>query len=153
MPNMISKALSLRASIRTILLGEVKDHLSFYYRREDYEMFLKFFQYLNGRSRFSYEEYLNAFSAFDGFLERQSVERPRFCSSADEFLQFIYELNVVAYVVDTDDKPFFGYCFRERTASNISPKVRTHVRYDVHYGLMKALDLGKRFDTKGPGLR
>lgn len=135
------------------LLGEVKDHLSFYYRREDYEVFLKFFQYLNGRSRFSYDEFLRAFLAFEKFLQRQSTECPQFCTSADEFLQFIYELNVVAYVVDTGDEPFFGYCFRERSPSNISPKVRTHVRYDVHYGLMKALDLGRHFETKGPGLQ
>ena len=135
------------------LLGEVKDHLSFYYRRSDYEIFLKFFQYLNGRSRFSYDDYLKAYGAFDRFLQRQSSERPEFCSSPDEFLQFIYELNVVAYILDTHDKPFFGYCFRERSPSNISPKVRTHARYDVHYGLMKALDLGKHFQISGPGLR
>ena len=137
------------------LLGEVKDHLSFYYRREDYEVFLKFFQYLNGRSRFTYEEFLTAYSAFDEFLQKQSTERPQFCGSPDEFLQFIYELNVVAYVLDTDTMsgPFFGYCFRERSPSNISPKVRTHARYQVHYGLMKALDLGMHFNTRGLGLQ
>ena len=29
------------------LLGEVKDHLSFYYTEDDYEAFLKFFEFLN----------------------------------------------------------------------------------------------------------
>ena len=38
----------------------------------------------------------------------------------------------MAYVLDTKDEPFFGYCFRERSPSNISPKVRTHARFDVH---------------------
>ena len=26
---------------------------------------------------------------------------------------------------------------------DIAPKVRSHARYEVHYGLMKSLDLGK----------
>jgi hypothetical protein len=135
------------------LLGEVKDHLSFYYESGDYELFLKFFQYLNGHSRFTYAQYLVAFSAFEQFLDKNAANKPSFCESADGFLQFLYELNVIAYIRDTDAQPFFGFCFRERTPSNLSPKVRTHVRYDVHYGLMKSLDLGKHFRTAGPGIK
>lgn len=134
------------------LLGEVKDHLSFYYHAQDYELLLKFFQFLNGHSRFTYDEYLDAFAAFDLFLNRGAHARPAFCESSDRFLQFLYELNVLSYIVDADDVPFFGFSFRERSPSNLSPKVRTHVRYDIHYGLMKALDLGKRFRVAGPGL-
>ena len=48
-------------------------------------------------------------------------------------------------VIDTEDKPYFGWCYRERTPSNISPKVKTGVRYDSHYAVMKALDLGTKF--------
>ncbi len=134
------------------LLGEAKDHLSFYYKREDYEAFLKFFQYLNGHSKFTYDEFLTAYKDFKKFLENQTTEPPQFCGSPDEFLQFLYELNVLAYVLETNDGPFFGYCFRERSPSNIRPKVRTHVRYQVHYGLMKALDLGKHFAPHGAGI-
>lgn len=134
------------------LLGEVKDHLSFYYRAEDYELLLKFFQFLNGHSRFAYDEYLAAYSAFEAFLLRSALERPAFCDSSDSLLQFLYELNVIGYIVDTDSVPFFGLCFRERTPSNLSPKIRTHVRYDIHYGLMKALDLGKHLRVAGPGI-
>ncbi|MGB7548421.1 MAG: hypothetical protein WBM14_11785 [Terracidiphilus sp.] len=135
------------------LLGEVKDHLSFYYRAQDYEILLKFFQFLNGHSRFTYDEFIDAYTAFDHFLKRGVTERPAFCESSDRLLQFLYELNVLSYIIDADGTPFFGYCFRERTPSNISPKVRTHVRYDIHYGLMKALDLGKHFRVAGPGVR
>lgn len=135
------------------LLGEVKDHLSFYFRAEDYEVFLKFFQFLNGHSRFKYEEFLLAFGDLETFLTKQKRIKPTFCESPDGFLQFLYELNIIAYILDTDEAPFFGYCFRERSPSNLCPKVRTHVRYDIHYGLMKALDLGKRFKVDGPGIR
>ncbi len=134
------------------LLGEVKDHISFYYASGDYELLLKFFQFLNGRSRFTYSEYLVAYSAYEDFISRGAFQKPRFCGSPDEFLQFLYELNVISYILDTDDGPFFGFCFRERTPSYLSPKVRSHARYDVHYGLMKALDLGLHFRNKGPGI-
>ena len=134
------------------LLGEAKDHLSFYYKREDYEAFLKFFQYLNGRSSFHYDQFLIAYGDFKEFLNNQTAELPQFCGSPDEFLQFLYELNVLAYVLETPGSPFFGHCFRERSPSNIRPKVRTHVRYQVHHGLRKALDLGEHFGSSGVGI-
>lgn len=127
------------------LLGEVKDHLAFYYRSEDYETFLKFFQFLRGKSRFSYDQYVEAFNEFSKFLLKSSKEIPSFCNSADEFLQFLYDLNILCSVRDTDEGPFFSYCYRDRCPSNIAPKVLTGVRYDVHYGLMKALNLGKKY--------
>jgi hypothetical protein len=128
------------------MLGEVKDHLAFYYSSKPYEQFLKFFQFLDGRSRFTYDQYLRAFENYMAFLNRNAVEVPEFCNTPDNFLQFLYDLNVLCYIADAGDELFFGWCFRERSPSNIAPKVRTHVRYDVHYGLMKALDLGKSFD-------
>ena len=127
------------------LLGEVKDHLAFYYTAEDYETFLKFFQFLKGKSRFSYNEYVEVFDNFSMFLSKSPNEKPGFCNSADEFLQFLYDLNIICSIRDTDEGPFFGYCYRDRCSSNIAPKVLTGVRYDVHYGLMKALNLGKKY--------
>ena len=130
------------------LIGEVKDLMSFYHADEDFQLFVKFFQYLDGKSRFTYKEYLYAFSSFRKFLEKNSDHTPRFCDTSDSFLQFLYDLDVLGYVVDTNEGPFFGWCHHERSTSNIAPKVKTHVRYDIHYGLMKALWLGKRFKQK-----
>jgi len=125
------------------VLGEVKDQISFYYLDSDYELFLKFFQFLKGRSRFSYDEYSRAYDRFIEFINKSSMQKPGFCDSSDGFLQFLYDLNILCYVSDTSEGPFFGWCYRERSPSNISPKVRTDARYEVHYGLMKALDLGR----------
>lgn len=127
------------------MLGEVKDHLAFYYSNEDYESFVKFFQFLNGKSRFSYEDFLAAFRAYSEFLRRNVKSKPSFAETPDIFLQLLYDLNAISYISKTDDKPFYGWCYRERTPANIAPKVRTHARYEVHVGLMKALDLGKHF--------
>jgi len=129
-------------------LGEIKDHLSFYYPASDYEYFIKFFQYLEGNSRFSYDEFIIAYKNYYNFFTDNNIEHPSFCTSPDLFLQFLYEANVIGYVLYTDDKPYFGWCHRERSPSNISPKVKIGVRYDTHYSVMKALDLGTKFKQK-----
>lgn len=128
------------------LLGEVKDQLSFYYSAKDYEMFLKFFQYLKGEMKFDYREFLEAFDKHKGFMKKNRITQPSFLDSPDIFLQFLYQLNVISYLedpIDTSHRPFISWCFRERTPSNISPKVKAGVRYEIHYGLSRALRVGK----------
>lgn len=127
------------------LLGEVKDHFSFYYSASDYELFLKFFEYLNGSYKFTYRTYLYAYSSFIEFISENEKEKPVFFETADKFLQFLYDLNILCYVEETIDETFIRWCFRERNFSNISPKVKTHLRYEIHYGFSKALNLGKPF--------
>jgi len=48
-----------RSDYSYYVLGEIKDQLLFYYQLEEYELFLKFFEFLNGRPAFNYNEYLN----------------------------------------------------------------------------------------------
>jgi hypothetical protein len=129
------------------LLGEIKDHLLFYYSPEDYEVFLKFFEFLSGKDKFSFQEFCDAFDKLSAHLQETSLETPRFMSSAREFLQFLFSLNVICYIERESDtnKPFIHWCFRDRNYSNISPKVKAGVEYQVFYGLAKALNLGKQF--------
>lgn len=126
------------------LLGEIKDHLSFYYSDEDYELFLNFFQYLNGMVAFTYPDYLDAFTKFIEFVEDSKKSRPAFFETADIFLQFLYELNILSYSEITESEQFQRWCFRERTYSNISPKVKTGEKYGIHYGIARALNTGRR---------
>jgi hypothetical protein len=136
--------LDFKRKLSLYFLGEVKDQMSFYYSSSDYEVFLKFFEYLNGTWHFNYNEYLSAYSSFAEFLIKNGIQKPAFCETADGFLQFLYGLNVIGYVEDTlDNQVLVRLCFRERNYSNISPKVRTHLRYEIHYGLRRALNLGK----------
>jgi hypothetical protein len=127
------------------LLGEIKDQISFYYSTSDYELFLKFFEYLNGSYKFTYEDYVDAYLSFIKFISENEKAKPAFFETADRFLQFLYDLNILCYVEETLDEQFMRWCFRERNFSNISPKVKTHLRYEIHYGFQKALNLGKRF--------
>lgn len=126
-------------------LGRVKDHLLFYYSSSDFKLFLKFFEYLNGSYAFTYNEYLNAYASFIDFINENKKIKPIFFETPDVFLQFLYSLNIMCYVEETQSERFFRWCFREISLSNISPEVKTHLRYEIHYGFSKALNLGKRY--------
>jgi hypothetical protein len=128
------------------LLGEIKDQLSFYYQVDDYETFLKFFEFLKGKDKFSYAEYATAFDAMVVHLASVSKKTPQFMHSKNEFLQFLYDLNVLCYLErPKEGKALIHWCFKERNYSNISPKVKTDLEYQVFYGLAKALNLGKQY--------
>jgi len=131
-------------SYANYLLGEVKDQLSFYYTKEDYEIFLKFFEFLNGKYRFEYSLYINAFKNTEKYLSTINKEKPPFLQTPNDFLQFLFDLNVVCYIEQSKDgESFIRWCFRERSYANIRPKVKTDQRYEIHYGLRRALNLGK----------
>jgi hypothetical protein len=137
-----------RRSYADYLLGEIKDHLSFYYSGTTYEDFLSFFHYLDGKLQFEYDEYRTAFDAFRQYIRGTGRTPDAFFENPDTFLQFLYELNVVCWTRDTEDDRFYHWSYRERTLSNICPKIKPGERYQIFYGLSKALDTGKRFKRR-----
>lgn len=138
-----------RRNYADYLLGEVKDQLSFYYSSKEYEMFLKFFEFLNGKNRFTYDEYLDAYEKHNKFMSDANIKSPRFMGSAEEYLQFLYELNVICYIERTEsDKPFIHWSFKDRSYSNVSPKVKTEKEYEIFYGMSKSLNTGKKLKSK-----
>ena len=131
------------------LLGEIKDQISFYYTNDDYEFFLKFFELLCGNTRFNYAEYKKTHSQLLKFINSTGKSIPKFMDTANDFLQFLYELNVICYVEDVENhKPLIHWSFRDRCYSNFSPKVKEGVRYEIFYGLFKAVHSGKKHKTR-----
>jgi hypothetical protein len=140
---------NFRREYSDYLLGEIKDHLTFYYGNDEYELFLKFFEFLNGKSKFSYVEYQKAYSKFSKAIHIPGQGTPKFMVNDATFLQFLYDLNVICYIeTPRDDKPYVRWCFRERSYANLSPKVKLEVDYQVFYGLYKALNVGQEFSRK-----
>lgn len=139
----------IRVDYSDYLLGEIKDYLEFYHTDKDYQLFLKFFEFLNGKSTFSYEEFMNAYNDFADYIERNGIEPVEQFSASDKFLQFLYDLNVICYLAKTeDDDSMIHWSFRDRSYSNFNPAVKEGVEYRIHYGLQKALDTGKRYTAR-----
>lgn len=124
-------------------LGEIKDALSFYYRSDEFEDFFKFFEFLDGKHKFTYEKYIDAYESFADHMSSSGRPLPEFMKSADEFLQFLFEQNVIAYLEDAEEERFIHWCFIERTNTNVAPKVKVGAQYEIHYALGSALNLGK----------
>ena len=129
------------------MLGEIKDHMSFYYTVDEYELFIKFFLYLNGKSRFNYDDYCRTFQEFKD--NNDITGCPLLPKDNDTFLQLLYDLDIICVISTTEQgEPFFSWCHRDRTPMNLSPKVKTGYEYEVHYSLRKALSLGAGFKRK-----
>lgn len=138
---------TFRRNYADYLLGEVKDQLAFYYSDHDYESFLKFFEYLNGKNKFDYAEYEEAFDAHSHFIASNGRPAPKFMTSKAKFLQFLYELNVICYFeyIEGQHEKYIHWCFKDRTYSNISPKIKIGMEYEIFYGMSKALNTGTQF--------
>lgn len=120
------------------LLGEVKDYLSFYYSTVDFDEIVNFFAYLNGDSDFSWEQFKFAFHVHKKNSARNNAIND-ISSSPEDFLQFLYSINIIGYIEKKDFKVFVHYCFRDRTPVKLRPRVKYGLDYTVHPGLQRAL--------------
>ncbi|WP_317064964.1 P-loop ATPase, Sll1717 family [Methanoculleus caldifontis] len=125
-------------------LGEIKDQMSFFYSEKDFEVFKKFFDFLNGKSDFNYSEFNSAFFKLIEYTYDYNYKIPPFCSDADTFLQLLYDLNIISYLERTRNEDFGKFCYKQRTYANLAPKVKTHSKYRIFIGMRKALNIGKQ---------
>ena len=103
-----------------------------------------FFQFLNGRSRFSYTDYEIAFNNYIEQICNREMDLFNEMDNKDDFLQLLYDLNMICYYdKDKNGNDLYRFCYREREIYNLAPKVKTGVIYGVHYALLKSLNLGK----------
>ena len=130
------------------MLGEIKDSLSFYYDEHEFEFFIKFFEFLDGAYKFDYSKYLEAYARFLEFIGNQGRSLPEFMKSEQEFIQFLYDLNIICFIDMAEDEKFIHWCFIERSPTNISPKVKIDAEYEIHYSLANVLNTGKEFRSR-----
>lgn len=94
---------------------------------------------------FTYGDYINTYNRFAEYVYTNFKDSiPEFVETPDKFLQFLYDTNIICYIEDLETEPLFRFCYRERSISNISPKVKHGVRYRIHYGLVKELNVGMK---------
>jgi hypothetical protein len=124
------------------LLGEVKDYLSFYYSTVDFDYLVGFFAQLEGRSDFTWDYFSRAYHKYVASLSGRSVGISELTSTPEEFLQFLYSMNVIGYLEKTESLVFVHYCFRDRTPVKLRPRVKLGLEYTVHPGLQRALLVG-----------
>ena len=111
---------------------------------EGFETILFFFQFLNGKSKFTYKEFIVCFDEYTKQVSEKSMELFEEILEPDDFLQLLFDLNMICYYdKNPDGKDLFRFCYREREIYQLEPRVKVGVTYGVHYSLLKALNLGR----------
>ena len=111
---------------------------------EGFETIVFFFQFLNGQSRFTYKQFEKCYKEYLEQVSEKEMELFEEILEQDDFLQLLFDLNMICYYDKTPDgKEFFRFCYREREIYQLEPKVKIGASYGVHYSLLKALNLGK----------
>jgi hypothetical protein len=132
------------------LLGEVRNYAAFYMHQNDFSVYLKFFQYLNGKSSFNFDIFSTAFKLFSDWSEGESIGNRDYLRDPEALLQFFYDVNLIGYKENSlqDSDRFFHWSYRERSLNNLSPKIKTSGTLMINPGVAKALDIGKRTRTQ-----
>ena len=127
------------------LLGEVRNYAAFYMTPDDFASYLKFFQYLDGKSKFDMASFSKAFEEFSKWLAGESISARSFARDPEALLQFFYDVNVIGYKEKTsgESEAFYHWSFRERSLNNLAPKVKSVESLVINPGIAKALDIGK----------
>jgi len=134
------------------LLGEVKDHLSFYYSGTDFGELVGFFKFLGGKNRFNWDTFETAYVQHRRSAGGREATLPALNEGPESLMQFLYSLNVIGYDEKSaaEDEVFVHWCFRDRSTVKLNPKVPVGLSYKdrpayfVHPGLARALNVGGR---------
>ncbi len=130
--------------ISNYYIDEARDWCLHKFSAEGFSTVLFFFQFLNGKSRFSYDEYRVLYQAYFDQVSEKNMEVVEAILNPDDFLQLLFDLNLICYYdTSLDGHSFFHFCYREREVYHLEPRVKTNAKYGVHYALLKALNLGK----------
>lgn len=130
--------------ISNYYVEEARDWCLYKFSGQEFESLLFFFQFLDGKSKFSYVDYEIIFNNYINQICTRNMDLFKELDNKDDFLQLLYDLNMICYYdKDKNGKDLYRFCYREREIYNLAPKVKTGATYGVHYALLKSLNLGK----------
>jgi hypothetical protein len=131
------------------LLGEIRNHAAFYMTQPDFANYMKFFQFLDGRSRFTMTEFTRAHERFGQWAAGEQIKATEYLRDPEAMLQYFYDVDVIGYSEQTTGggETFFHWSNREKSLNNIAPKVKSSGTLLLNPGIGKALDIGKSLTT------
>ena len=145
-PNAFDSA-SFTDQFSEYLLGEVKNYANYYITNREFDSCVAFFQHLNGSTKFDFSEFCSAYGEFMKSPGNANLKTISIADSAESFLQFWYDVNVIGYIEQQKDggKDYYHWSLRERSSAKVMPKVKENCNYLIHAGIAKSLNLGKKF--------
>lgn len=124
--------------------AEIKSWCLYKYSEKQVNTIFHFFEHLNGRCDFTYEQYNKYFQKYeDSVLERDLAVLEEM-NSANKFLQLLFDTNMICYYeIDENGRKYFRYSYREKSIYHLEPQVKFNVNYSIHPALRKNLNVGK----------
>ncbi len=125
-------------------LSSLKDQLSFYYSSDEFDLFLKLFDFFDDTD-FSFSDFSVIYEKFCDYILENAQDIPNFVDDSKKLLQLLYDSNVIAAIEKKGDQPYFHFSYREKDSTNISPKVPIgeNITYRFHYGMYKKARFGR----------
>jgi len=131
------------------LLGETRNYAAFYMTQTDFQHYMKFFQYLDGKPRFLFADFDAAYQKFSAWASGETINAREYLRDSQSLLQFFYDVNVIGYSEEAEETSttFYHWSYRERSLNDIAPQVKATGLLIVNPGISKALDIGKSFKS------
>ncbi len=127
------------------MLGEARNFAGFYMTQSDFDKFIKLFQYFDGRSDFEIQDFREAFNGFKNWINGESVSAVEYIRDPEALLQFFYDVNIIGYRENVGEGDrHYHFAYRERTLTNVAPKLKHGASMMINPGIAKALDIGLR---------
>lgn len=131
------------------IVGEMRNYASFYIEQKDFDKYIKFFDILNGRNTFTYQNYIGYYNKFKEASKKFDDFDNKYLNSPIDLLQFFYDVGLIGYRERLSDGTGYHYywSFRERTPNKLNPQVKPTDHLMVNMGASKSLNVGKSFSS------
>lgn len=126
------------------LLGEIRNYSAFYMEQQDFAKYLKFFQFLDGKSEFNFTDFSAAFNFFIQWAKGENFTATEYLRDSQKLLQFFYDVNLIGYQEQgaMTGERFIHWSYRERSLNNLAPQVKTSGNLLINPGVAKSIDIG-----------
>lgn len=136
-----------RREIASYYINEAKDWCLYQYNAKQFETIIYFFDFIKGSIQFSYEEYCTYFDNYTKeAIELDGEAIFDLLLDKDDFLQLLFDLNFICYVdYDYDNNAYYKFSYKEKSFSNLHPKVKIGTKYRVHPAIARGLNAGRSY--------
>jgi hypothetical protein len=128
-------------AISNYYVNEAKDWCSYKIANQEFKTLIFFFTFMTGKSRFTYEEYEEKYKEYFSQVDQRKMEIFDDLLNPSDFLQLLYELNMICYFDYDNGVELTRFCYREREISNLNPRVKIPSQYGFHKAVYKALNI------------
>lgn len=136
-----------RKELASYYINEAKDWCLYQYNAKQFDTIIYFFDFIKGRVQFTYDEYSSYFDIYAKKAIDLGTEAIfDLLLDKDAFLQLLFDMNFICYVdYDFYNNPYYKFSYKEKSFSNLHPKIKLGVNYKIHPAIARGLNAGRSY--------